>query len=126
MMTARTAQSLLASVFFVLGGWGLVAPNMVLSLAFTPAYQSDAPVVPILVACFGAQALLAGIFAAFSTFTRRTFLAYGIALLPFFLFDYWFYAVEPMLTKVGLLDAVGNIIMLWLCWVGWKQSDERA
>lgn len=123
-MTARTAQSLLASVFFILGGWCLVAPQSVLNLAITPAYQSNAPIVPILVACFGAQAVLAGIFAAFSTFTRRTFLAYGIALLPFFLFDYWFYAVEPMLTLVGLLDALGNIVMLWLCWIGWSRSEH--
>lgn len=123
-MTARTAQHLLASVFFVLGGWCLVAPGMVMALAFTPAYQSSDPIASILVACFGAQAILAGIFAAFSIFTRRTFLAYGIALLPFFVFDYWFYAVEPMLTEVGLLDVVGNVIMLWLCWIGWKQSGE--
>ena len=123
-MTARTAQYLLASVFFILGGWCLIAPEMVMTLAFTPAYQSSDPVVSILVACFGAQAVLAGIFAAFSIFTRRTFLAYGIALLPFFVFDYWFYAVEPMLTMVGLLDVVGNIIMLWLCWIGWTRSGE--
>lgn len=124
MMTARTAQYLLASVFFVLGGWCLVAPGMVIELAFTPAYRSSEPIVPLLMACFGAQAVIAGIFAAFSIFTRRTFLAYGIALLPFFVFDYWFYAVEPMLTEIGLLDVVGNIIMLWLCWIGWKRSDD--
>ena len=123
-MTAKTAQYLLATVFFILGGWCLIAPEMVMTLAFTPAYQSSDPIVPILVACFGAQAVLAGIFAAFSIFTRRTFLAYGIALLPFFVFDYWFYAVEPMLTEVGLLDVVGNIIMLWLCWIGWTRSGE--
>lgn len=121
-MTTRSIQYLLASVFFVLGGWCLLSPASVMKLAFTPAYQSNDPIVPILVACFGAQAVLAGIFAAFSIFTRRTFLAYGIALLPFFVFDYWFYAVEPMLTEVGLLDAVGNVMMLWLCWIGWKNA----
>ena len=52
------------------------------------------------------------------------FLAYGLALLPFFVFDYYFYAVEPMLTPIGLLDAVGNVIMLWLCWIGWSRSDR--
>ncbi len=123
-MTAKNVQYLLASVFFVLGGWCLVSPGSVMELAITPAYQSSDPIVPILVACFGAQAILAGVFAAFSNFTRRTFLAYGIALLPFFVFDYWFYAVEPMLTVVGLLDVVGNIIMLWLCWIGWQKSGE--
>ena len=123
-MSARHIQCLLASVFFILGGWCLVSPSSVLALAITPQYRSDAPIVPILMAAFGAQALIAGIFAAFSTFTRTTFLAYGIALLPFFVFDYWFYVVEPMLTVVGLLDAVGNLVMIVLCWLGWRAAPE--
>jgi hypothetical protein len=123
-MTARTAQSLLAAVFLMLGGWCLAWPQSVLDLAITPAYRSNDPIVPILVACFGAQAVLAGIFAAFSTFTRRTFLVFGIALLPFFVFDYWFYAVAPMLTPIGLLDAAGNLAMLGLCWVGWNRAKS--
>lgn len=123
-MTARQCQYLLASVFFVLGGWCLVSPASVLALAIRPEYQSAAPIVPILVGAFGAQALIAGLFAAFSTFTRRTFAAYGVALLPFFAFDYYFYAVEPMLTAIGLLDAAGNVAMLALCVVGWKTAER--
>jgi len=122
-MTARQCQYLLASVFFVLGGWCLLSPASVLALAIRPEYQSSAPIVPILVGAFGAQALIAGLFAAFSTFTRRTFAAYGVALLPFFVFDYYFYAVEPMLTAIGLLDALGNVAMLALCVVGWKTAE---
>lgn len=121
-MSVRTIQYLLASVFFVLGGWCLVSPGSVLALTITPEYRSDAPIVPILVGAFGAQALIAGLFAAFSRFTKATFLAYGIALLPFFVFDYWFYAVEPMLTPLGLLDAVGNVVMLALCVAGWRKA----
>ena len=122
-MSVRTIQYLLASVFFVLGGWCLVSPASVLALTITPAYQSDAPIVPILVGAFGAQALIAGLFAAFSRFTRATFLAYGVALLPFFVFNYWFFVVEPMLTPLGLLDAVGNVIMLTLCFIGWRKAE---
>ena len=125
-MSVRTIQWWLASVFFVLGGWCLVSPGTVLSLTITPAYRSDAPIVPILVSAFGAQALLAGLFAAFARFTRTTFLAYGMALLPFFVFDYWFYAVEPMLTWIGLLDAVGNILMLGLCVLGWRAASRSV
>ena len=124
-MSVRTIQLLLASVFLVLGGWCLVSPGSVLALTITPAYQSDAPIVPILVGAFGAQALIAGLFAAFARFTRATFLAYGIALLPFFVFDYWFYAVVPMLTVVGLLDAAGNVIMLGLCVLGWRAAGAE-
>ena len=102
-MSVRTIQYLLASVFFVLGGWCLVSPASVLALTITPAYQSDAPIVPILVGAFGAQALIAGLFAAFSRFTRATFLAYGVAL--------------------GMLDALGNVVMLALCVIGWRKAE---
>jgi hypothetical protein len=124
-MSVRTIQLMLASVFFVLGGWCLVSPGSVMALTITPAYQSDAPIVPILIGAFGAQALLAGLFAAFSRFARATFLAYGIGLLPFFVFDYYFYAVQPMLTVLGLLDAVGNVVMLWLCLLGWRAAGRE-
>lgn len=125
-MSDRTIQLALASVFFVLGGWCLVSPTSVLDLAITPEYRSDAPIVPVLMGAFGAQALIAGLFAAFSRFNKATYVAYGLALLPFFLFDYWFYFVEPMLTKVGLLDAVGNAVMLLMCALGWRASKTRA
>jgi hypothetical protein len=123
-MTSRQCQYLLASVFFVLGGWCLISPGSVLALAIRPEYQSTAPIVPILMGAFGAQALIAGLFAAFSIFTKKTFVAYGAALLPFFVFDYYFYAVEPMLTAVGLLDAAGNVAMLALCWAGWRAAER--
>jgi hypothetical protein len=123
-MTSRQCQYLLASVFFVLGGWCLISPGSVLALAIRPEYQSTAPIVPILMGAFGAQALIAGLFAAFSIFTRKTFVAYGVALLPFFVFDYYFYAVEPMLTGIGLLDAAGNVAMLVLCWMGWRAAER--
>ncbi|HEX5776253.1 MAG TPA: hypothetical protein VFX95_06195 [Caulobacteraceae bacterium] len=122
-MSVRTIQYLLASVFFVLGGWCLVSPSSVMALTITPAYQSDAPIVPILVGAFGAQALIAGLFAAFSRFTKATFLAYGVALLPFFVFNYWFFVVDPMLTALGMLDAVGNVVMLTLCVIGWRKAE---
>jgi hypothetical protein len=126
-MTSKQIQYALACVFFVLGGWCLLSPGSVLALAIRPEYRVDAPIVSVLMGAFGAQALIAGLFAAFSTFTRTTYVAYAIALLPFFVFDYWFYAVEPMLTWIGLLDAVGNIIMLMLCFMGWRAlAPERA
>jgi hypothetical protein len=124
-MSVTTIQRWLAFVFFVLGGWCLVSPASVLALTITPAYRSDAPIVHVLVGAFGAQALIAGLFAALARFERITFLGYGIALLPFFVFDYWFYAVEPMLTVIGLLDAVGNVAMLGLCVLGWRAASRQ-
>lgn len=122
--TVRRLQLALALVFFVLGGWCLVSPSSVVALCIRPAWRSSAPLVPFLVGGFGAQALIAGLFAAFSRFTATTFAAYGLALLPFFAFDYWFFAVTPVLTPLGLLDAVGNAAMLVLCIAGWRAARE--
>lgn len=125
-MSTRSLQTLLALVFFVLGGWCLLAPGSVMALCFRPEFQTDAPVAPILVGAFGAQALIAGLFAAFSRFTRATFVAYGLALAPFFVFDVYFYAVRPMLTAIGMLDLVGNLAMLGLCVAGWRRTPAAA
>jgi hypothetical protein len=121
-MSPLLIQRLIAAVFLGLGGWCLVLPGMVADLTLTPAWRGDDPVIPILVGCFGAQAVLAGLFAAFARFTRTTFLVYGLALLPFFVFDVWFYAVVPVFNGFILLDAVGNLIMLGLCLMGWRRS----
>lgn len=122
-MTVRKIQSAIATVFFVLGGWALLAPQSVIDLAFLPEYRTGTPILAFCVACFGAQAMIAGLFAAFSRFTRATFLAYGIALIPFFVFDWWFTFVDPVFTMVGLLDAAGNAIMLALCVLGWRKAE---
>ncbi len=123
-MSVKAIQYFLASVFFILGGWALVLPSSVIALGVTPAYQTDAPLAVFAVGCFGAQAMISGLFAAFTNFTRTTFLVYGIALLPFFVFDYWFFAVVPIFTVVALLDAVGNVVMLVLCVMGWRAAGR--
>lgn len=121
-MSVRTIQWGIAAVFFILGGWALLAPASVIELTFLPEYRPGTRILPFAVACFGAQAMISGLFAAFSRFTRTTFLAYGIALLPFFAFNYWFTFVDPVFTKLGLLDAAGNVVMLALCVVGWRKA----
>jgi hypothetical protein len=117
---SRHLQYLLASVFVVLGGWCVVFPSSVVALCFRADYQSTAPIVPIIVACFGLQALISGLFAATSQFTRWTYMAYGIALIPFFVGDVYFYAWKPVLTEVGMADFLGNTVMLVVCILGWR------
>ena len=125
-MTVQRIQYLLASVFFILGGWCVISPASVMALTIRPDYRTEHPLVLIALGAFGAQAMIAGVFAAFSRFTRTTFLAYGIALLPFFVFDYWFYVVDPVFTIVGMLDAVGNVVMLALCVLGWRAAGRAT
>lgn len=120
-MTPARIQFFIALVFFILGGWALFFPSHVIDTVFLPEYRDGGRIVPFLMACFGAQALLAGLFAAFARFTATTFLVYGIALLPFFAFNYYFTFHDPVFTIMGLIDALGNIIMLVLCYIGWKK-----
>lgn len=122
-VSVRHIQWAIAAVFFILGGWALLAPRSVIALTFLPEYRVGTPILPFAVACFGAQAMIAGLFAAFARFARATFLAFGIALLPFFVFDIWFTFVDPVFTSLGLLDAVGNAIMLALCVLGWRRAE---
>ena len=122
-MTARTTQYLIGLVFLVLGGWALLAPRSVIVLAVRPEFRSDDFLAIFAVACFGAQACLFALVAFTARFTRRTFLAYGVALLPFFAFNWYFYVRVPLLTELGMLDFAGNLAMLALCWHGWRVAE---
>lgn len=120
----RILQYAIAFVFLTLGGWCLVAPANVVTLTVRPEHQDFSPLMLLTIAAFGSQAVLSGLFAAFSIFTRRTFLVYAIALLPFFVFNYWFYFREPMFNEMLLLDFGGNITMLALCVRGYLISPR--
>ena len=123
-MTARTTQYLIGCVFAVLGGWALLFPASVIDLAIQPEYQSDDFLALFAMACFGAQACLFALVAFTAIFTRLTFALYGIVLLPFFVFNYWFYFEVPVLTEIGLIDFAGNTIMIALCWHGWRVAER--
>ena len=125
-MSPLLAQRLIAVPFLVLGAWCLLFPQMVERLGFTPEYYHGTATTALMMGCFGAQAILAGLFAFFSRFTRTTFLVYGIALLPFFAFNYWFVFVVPMFSRWMALDFIANVAMLILCVIGYRASGEAA
>ena len=125
-MTPLLAQRLIALPFLVLGAWCLILPEMVERLAVRPAYYHGSATTALFIGCFGAQAVLSGLFAAFSRFTRTTFLVYGIALLPFFWFNYWFVYVVPIFNEWMAIDFVSNLAMLILCAVGYAGSRAGA
>jgi hypothetical protein len=125
-VTVRQIQLGIAAVFFVLGGWALFAPAHVIATVVTPQYQSEDYLAVLTMACFGAQAWLAGLFAATSRFTKWTFAAYGLALLPLFVFDYWFTRVVPVFNHISIFDLIGNVVMLILCVYGWRSASREA
>jgi hypothetical protein len=121
-MSAIAIQRLIAAVFLILGGWALADPRSAIDLGLRPEFREGAGM-SFAVGCFGAQALIAGLFAATARFTRATFAAYGVMLIGFLAFDYWFWAVEPVLSTLGAaLDGIGNLVMLALCWIGWRRA----
>lgn len=124
MSGTRRIQLAIAVVFLGLGGWCLVYPSSVIALTVRPEYRVDHLLVRVVMGAFGAQAMLVGILAAFATFSRRTFLAFGLAVLPFFGFDVWFYFVEPLFNGLILLDVVGNLALVALCWLGYARSSS--
>lgn len=117
---ARQLQMLIATVFLGLGGWCLVAPDQVLQLGAAPGALVPSRLQSVVMGAFGAQAMLFGLISLTTRFTARTFLALAIALLPFFVFDWWFYSVEPIFNRLILLDLAGNLIMLAACLRGWQ------
>jgi hypothetical protein len=116
---ARLPQWLIAAPFLLLGGWCLVLPSQVEALVLSPAFQHGSATTRLLLGCFGAQAVLSGLFAAFSRFTAATFVVYGVALLPFFWFNYYFVFVVPMFNRWMALDLISNAFMFGCCIWGW-------
>ena len=127
-MSARTAQFLIAAVFLTLGGWALLAPSSVIELAVTEAYRDSTFLARFTMACFGAQAVLFGLMALVTRWSARAFQVFGMLLLPFFGFNYWFHYEVPVLTSIGMLDFAGNVTMLALAVIGWRaaRTEERA
>ena len=119
-MTPLFIQRLIALPYLILGGWCLVAPHMVERLVLNPAYQHLSATSALLIGCFGAQAVLGGLFIWTSRWTRNTFLTCAIALLPFFGFNYWFLFEVPMFNHWMALDFLSNAAMLGLSVWGWR------
>ena len=123
-MTPLILQRVIALPYLVLGGWCLAAPHMVERLMFTPAYQHLSAASALMIGCFGAQAVLGGLFIWFSEWTAKTFLVYAIALLPFFGFNYWFVYEVPILNQWMALDFGANAAMLLLSLWGWRMMGR--
>lgn len=117
-------QRAIALPYLVLGSWCLLAPVMIERMMVNPAYQHLSATSALFIGCFGAQAVLGGLFIWFSRFTRQTFLVYAIALLPFFGFNYWFVYEVPILNRWMVLDFGANAAMLALSLWGWRMMGR--
>ncbi|MFK7843571.1 MAG: hypothetical protein AB8B54_14995 [Sphingorhabdus sp.] len=82
-MTPKRIQFFIALVFFILGGWATFFPQHVIDTVFLPEYREGGRLLPFAIACFGAQALLSGLFAAFSRFSQLHSLSTDSPCYPF-------------------------------------------
>ena len=121
-MTALTIQRMIAAIFLILGGWALLAPASVIDLAITPEYREHSFLLHFTMAAFGAQACLFGLMAMVVRFGSKGFAVLAALLVPFFVFDWYFHWIVPVLTPVGMLDLMGNVAMFALCIAGWRKA----
>ncbi|TRY31401.1 hypothetical protein [Aliiglaciecola sp. M165] len=114
--TPERPQLYLGFVFFILGGWCIVDPQTVESLSINQQYVILNDLSSLLLQCFGAQAVLVSIVIFWSTFTKKTYVIFGLfGSIPFVYFNYYFVFVEPMFSKLMLLDFFGNLSILGTC-----------
>ena len=66
-----------------------------------------------------------GIMALVVKWQSRAFLVFGLVLIPFFIFNYWFHYEVPVLTSLGMLDFAGNLTMFIACVVGWRAARAQ-
>ncbi|WP_375175234.1 hypothetical protein [Pseudooceanicola sp.] len=125
-ISARTWQILIAVPFLTLGAWALLSPSTVQLMSLRPEVRMDDRILNVTIGAFGAQALLCSMFILTSRFTRWSFLAYGIALLPFFGFNYYFLYVEPLFSAGMAIDFVANVFMLGFCVMGWRAARAEG
>jgi len=123
--SCKIPQFLIAVPYLILGSWCLIAPASIETLFVSPPFQHNSATSAVLIGCFGAQAVVSGLFAAYSRFRKITYLIYGVALLPFFAFNYYFFFILPVFNRGMALDFAANVAMLLTCIWGYRATEER-
>ncbi|KAJ3230047.1 hypothetical protein HDU81_004808 [Chytriomyces hyalinus] len=122
-------QRTMGVVFTGMGLASIVFPETALRLFLAEdAYKSILakggrtviPAARIIFQCFGAQAALCGALILSSEFTATTFKTFGLAMIPYFLFDYWAWKHNFVSTLGAVGDGVGNIIFAGGSYLGYK------
>ncbi|KAL2195214.1 hypothetical protein P885DRAFT_62455 [Corynascus similis CBS 632.67] len=111
----RRVQTVMSAAYTGLGAWCLLHPYSVIALGFTPEYAAESSVITYLTTrCFGAQAMTCGLVLGTSDMTAFSFTAFGLAMIPYIGWNFWF-GIGPargMVTNLMWLDFVGNVFFL--------------
>ena len=124
--SSRDVQTAMGVAFGLMGVGTMLAPKTLIPISIPAAtlsrYGGTSPVLEFVFRCFGAQAALCSVLILASDFTSRTWRAFGLAILPFFAFDYLAWR-HGFLTPAGaLLDAAGNLVFVGCSWLGHRES----
>ena len=123
-LVPQAPRKIMGAAYLFLGLATMAMPELMIDISVQDPSQSNG-LTRLIFQCFGLQASLFGLLALVSRFTRMTYFVIGAAIMPVFVFDYWFYAVEPVLTLAGsLIDAIFNVVFVTMCWLGWRETPE--
>ena len=124
----RKAQMFMGTVFTGMGLATMLFPKVTTELSFSKTFLGKEGVtepVKLVMRCFGSQATLCGLLILSSDFKADTFRNFGLAIIPYFIFDihYW---RSGALTNFGAAgDAVGNIIFAACCLAGYSTVKKK-
>ncbi|KAJ3109531.1 endodeoxyribonuclease [Phlyctochytrium planicorne] len=132
-MSRPLEQIVMGTTFTGMGLVTMLFPNTVAKLCFNPSFlgQQSTPAKPTTVMspplkltfqCFGAQATLCGTLILVSRFEKETYLYFGAAILPFFVFDYIAWKAKAVSTIGALGDFAGNVVFVVCCYIGFSRS----
>ncbi|CAI4218828.1 unnamed protein product [Parascedosporium putredinis] len=88
----RRLQTVMATGYSSMGAWCLIHPTSVIALSLSPAYAVQSATTALLMRCFGAQAMTAGLLLGTSSLDERGFTCFGLAMIPYLFFNAWYLA----------------------------------
>jgi hypothetical protein len=119
----KRTQYALAAGFLSFGVAWLSAPHWLQHL-FAREADAPPPIVALAIGGLGAQAMAAGLFAAFARFKSWTYPGFALSLLPVLAADYWLYAEAGAFNEMAFVHAGGVIAMLAVCVRGFRQLSS--
>ncbi|KAI8929429.1 hypothetical protein BC831DRAFT_443566 [Entophlyctis helioformis] len=121
-------QFFLATTFLGLGTLPLLAPKFCLQYGFTPKtlVPGISQGAELITQFFGSQACLCGLLFATVKMTKTAYKAFGLAMIPYFVMDYYYLLVDPAFTPFWYLDVIGNAVIAYCCWIGYNSVDDNG
>jgi len=128
---ARRIQFTMGTVFTGMGLLTMLFPSQVVRYSFTKEFLSmpdkdaaNSPALLLSIQCFGSQASLCGLLILSSQFNKQTFLNFGLAMIPYFIFDYYYWQQHALTNFGAIADGIGNIVFGVCCYLGYQYLDS--